>query len=128
MEKLAAMTPGYVGADINALANEAALVAVMRVARDLQRQQQQQALPSGDAAEPPAEPALAEPELISRALKAQSALRDRQAASVFLRQHERPFTHDELEPYAVSFADFVVALKRCVAEARCGATLTRLRC
>ncbi len=40
------------------------------------------------------------------------SLLERQAASDFILQHQHAFTHEQLQPYAVSYEDFVDACKR----------------
>ncbi|PRT53587.1 putative AAA domain-containing protein C16E9.10c [Wickerhamiella sorbophila] len=110
-EKIAKMTPGYVGADLNALVAAAGVAAIKRIFGDLgdsmpEAMEVDQTVPEGgqpDQSEqpaPPAPPANPRPQPI----------RSQSLISKFLQRHPDPLTAEELEPLAITYEDFLVAI------------------
>lgn len=99
LDRLAKVTPGYVGADLVALCSEAGSEAVGRIYRDV--------LGSGstvdvdmDAGQPESEIGIAEaPQAVD-------------LVNTFLRSHPEPLTESELEPLSITEDDFLKALKK----------------
>jgi len=81
--EIARLTPGFVGADLNAVAKEAAVIAVNRVFSEL--------IPESSNA---------------------SALEQRTMASEHLKQHDGRFTKEQLEPVYVKMPDFLEAVSK----------------
>lgn len=107
--RLAAKTPGYVGADLTSLVSEASLLAVSRGFPLIIRAGpgESNVLPNTVGAVEPAPAPQPEPES-----SAPGSLGARTMASQLLRQHTAPFTEIEMAPLFVSEEDFEGALKR----------------
>ncbi|KAJ1915691.1 Ribosome biogenesis ATPase rix7 [Tieghemiomyces parasiticus] len=121
---LAKKTPGYVGADLNALTSAAGMIAVKRIFQMLKEQPAVEDVaeaamdedscelvpaPAEEAKKPVAvEGALALARLASSA--SQSETDQLSSIAHFLRTHPEPLTEEELAPLAISAADFDEAL------------------
>eukprot|EP00054_Salpingoeca_dolichothecata_P015299 m.87838 g.87838 ORF g.87838 m.87838 type:complete len:841 (+) comp21425_c0_seq2:168-2690(+) len=129
-DELARLTPGYVGADLTALVNEAALLAVSRVFQNAiqdgptteeeNRDESTQAEPNNDVPLPGDPGTQADGsksffiDTIPEALRQANggSIDHREAASDHIRSQQAPFTPEQLSPLFVSVQDFMGALKR----------------
>lgn len=115
--QLAKMTPGYVGADLNALTAEAGMLAVKRIFATLTHR----ILPSNSDIQTGAQDLAAmeldetdqtnpqEAELIS---SIHSVLSNNTTVSDFLNSRPEPLTESELAPLYITSTDFIQALKK----------------
>lgn len=102
-KELARMTPGYVGADLNALVAAAGVVAIKRIFKDMQ---ENKILPdiSMDV-DMDADPATATGE------DSETNLADnRSLIKKFLDNHPDPLSEEQLAPLSITFDDFMTAL------------------
>jgi ribosome biogenesis ATPase len=110
---LARHTPGYVGADLSALANEAAVIAVNRIFRQLE--QQLPSLSSSDACRDDDGNSNDEDSGDDVKQKQQvedDQLQSRQVIASNVCARRTPFSESELESLSISMADFRLALKK----------------
>ncbi|RUS34506.1 hypothetical protein BC938DRAFT_480039, partial [Jimgerdemannia flammicorona] len=121
-QELAKQTPGYVGADLNALTTAAGVIAVKRIFKYLRH------VPSihkASAAEPnlgDSSNAMQEDTADSAGLpirtttvqefEEQSTIEQLRSISEFIRSHPDPLTSAQLEPLAITRDDFLQALKK----------------
>ncbi|RKP10066.1 ribosome biogenesis ATPase RIX7 [Thamnocephalis sphaerospora] len=96
---MARRTPGYVGADLNALTAAAGMYAVKRIFRDLSHRRDSKSDAELEEAEAEAE-------------SKESVERQLQTISAFLQQHPAPLTEGELAPLSITSEDFVHALAK----------------
>ncbi|KAJ3339401.1 hypothetical protein HDU93_008309 [Gonapodya sp. JEL0774] len=97
--QLAKVTPGYVGADLGALAAEAGLVAVRRVYEELL-----------DVGAEPVRDDMEEDDTLE--INGSTMQHDSDLLHRFLRSRATPLSAEELEPLAITNADFLAALKK----------------
>eukprot|EP00040_Diaphanoeca_grandis_P021868 m.116745 g.116745 ORF g.116745 m.116745 type:complete len:945 (-) comp28534_c0_seq1:59-2893(-) len=119
---LAAMTPGYVGADFLALTNEAALLAVARTYGSIISQTPtMMAVDSPSTSSPVtaeiSNDAIVEPvgetqRVVTTPSSVFHSLAERATASNALRSQATPFTPEQLAGLSITFVDFEGALKR----------------
>jgi ribosome biogenesis ATPase len=109
---LARVTPGFVGADLQALAKEAAVLAVNRIFRNLGRDASAPAAPAAAAAptSAPTPGAATTPAPAPGAPGPASAVGERGDASDYLRSVTSPLTAEQLAPLCISMDDFAVAV------------------
>ncbi|XP_057582882.1 nuclear valosin-containing protein-like isoform X1 [Hippopotamus amphibius kiboko] len=104
---LAHLTPGFVGADLMALSQEAAMCAVNRVLMELQEQQRQnpeiEGLPSGGGQE---ERIGTEPTSKTQGLSIQDELQ----RLLRLLRNQDPLSEEQLQGLCIELNDFIVAL------------------
>eukprot|EP00124_Ichthyophonus_hoferi_P003081 Ihof_evm4s246 gene=Ihof_evmTU4s246 len=136
MQTLGQRTPGYVGADLNALAKEAAVIAVNRIFRDLATAQANEHPPNVkidqteqgsnpnifscppitidlDESDEPVQVADSEPlAIVSAALLKEQEVAERSVVSDILRANTEPLSAQQLSPLAITMADFDEALTK----------------
>jgi SpoVK/Ycf46/Vps4 family AAA+-type ATPase len=103
---LARLTPGYVGADLQSLAKEAAVAAINRIFSEFGGAHASSSTGSSGLAR------------ASERERVAAQLAQRAATAEELRRRTAPLTADELAPLAITMADFNVALKRVQPSAR----------
>eukprot|EP00842_Homolaphlyctis_polyrhiza_P004964 jgi/Hompol1/5469/HPOL_004464-RA len=109
---LAKLTPGYVGADLNALTAEAGLIAVRRIFESIGLGSKQ---PESDdmAVDMEAEPDDTETQILSVVKSGiENLMTSRISISQFMEIHPEPLTEEELEPLCIRVSDFQEALKK----------------
>lgn len=99
---LARLTPGYVGADLNALTAEAGMIAVKRIFGSVFSNQ---TLPQNDEEDSSSTMMIDTVETVSSA----SETEINNTISTFLAKHIEPLSPDELEPLCVKYEDFIAA-------------------
>lgn len=109
-DKIAKMTPGYVGADLNALVAAAGVAAIKRIFGDLG-----DSMPEAMEVDKSEDGAAAEGETSSeeRAEREEprvQPIRSQSLISQFLQRHPDPLTAEELEPLAITYEDFLTAI------------------
>lgn len=117
-EKIAKMTPGYVGADLNALVSAAGVAAIKRIFGDLGDSMPEVDSQSMDVDKPETTEPVAklEPEPEPETEDATPApeqikpIRSQSLISQFLQRHPDPLSAEELEPLAITFDDFMTAI------------------
>ena len=103
---LARATPGFVGADLQALAKEAAVLAVNRIFRELR----DQAAPSASSSASSAAPSASSSASAAAATPSTSVSAERTDTSDYLRSLTEPLTPEQLEPLCITMADFQQAV------------------
>ena len=134
-DQIAADTPGYVGADLQAIAKEAAAIAVNRIFSSLEAMgvpsntiestptaiattsesiqaisMQVDAAMDTDAAEQPVE--IVAQEVVTTTTTVHHQLNARTQVSDYLRENTQPFTEEQLAPLSINMEDFKQAIKR----------------
>lgn len=123
-KELARRTPGYVGADLNALVAAAGVAAIKRIFQELQQQESMQnldvqsdndmvddseaAAPNKTSVVPKPNESADQPEQADIA-EAETA-RPVSIVKRFLDRHPDPLSEEELAPLSIKFEDFVMAL------------------
>lgn len=119
-KELARRTPGYVGADLNALVAAAGVAAIKRIFQELQQQESLQSLnvqsdnemvddAAATAPNESVEPNVNESDEQTEIAGAEIA-RPVSTVKRFLDKHPDPLTEEELAPLSIKFEDFVMAL------------------
>lgn len=97
---MAKLTPGYVGADLNALTAAAGVIAVKRIFTQLGKNQLSES----------SDPNVSQG--IFTSLENQSPTEQLRSISNFLNNHPDPLTEEELEPLSITNDDFLQALSK----------------
>ncbi|RHZ47246.1 hypothetical protein Glove_586g44 [Diversispora epigaea] len=97
---LAKLTPGYVGADLNALTTAAGVITVKRIFTQLAENQ------------PNKSPNPNESQDLLASFENQSPTEQLRSISSFLTNHPNPLTEEELEPLSITNEDFLQALSK----------------
>lgn len=106
-KELARMTPGYVGADLNALVAAAGVVAIKRIFKDMQESKifLEAPMDVDMDADPSAVAGDADGESIAAEVQDKRSL-----IKKFLDSHPDPLSEEELAPLSITFDDFMIAL------------------
>ncbi|KAJ1913752.1 Ribosome biogenesis ATPase rix7 [Mycoemilia scoparia] len=105
-QALAKSTPGYVGADLNALTTAAGMIAVKRIFQEMKSRGAEK------ASKAVAESDVDMMDIDSSLWDDQPSEKKLQWISEFLEAHPEPLTEEELSALAITNADFIEALKK----------------